>query len=184
MKFIQLSVLLSLVIVCSFGCIGSRSFALASESERAASVSNFDRIKALTGDWYLVGGNRLGKELAPDLTKPFLSYEISSGGHSVIEKLFVSTPKEMTTVYYLSNGHLMMDHYCSLGNQPRMVANPSAEDEIAFRLVDVGNMANPDDLHISSHALEFRASGELVAHWGATRDQKAVSGSIYRVKQR
>ena len=184
MKFMHVSALLSLVMIVSSGCAALPSSALASESERAVSVSNFDRIKALTGDWYLVGGNRLGKELAPDLAKPFLSYEISSGGHSVIEKLFVSTPKEMTTVYYLSNGHLMMDHYCSLGNQPRMVANPSAQGEIAFQLVDVGNMTNPDDLHISSHALEFRASGELVAHWGATRDQKAVSGSIYRVKQR
>lgn len=152
-------------------------------SDRVTGEADFERVKSLSGDWYLVGGMRLGKQLEADPDDPFLSYSVSSGGHSVIEKLFVGKPNEMTSIYYLDSGRLMMDHYCSLGNQPRMVAIAGSEDEIPFRLITVGNMADADELHISSHALEFKGPDELTAHWGATRDRGAVSGSIYEVKR-
>ena len=41
-----------------------------------------------------------------------------------------------------------------------MVAVPGAGDELAFELVGVDNMPVEDDLHISSHALEFPGPGE------------------------
>jgi hypothetical protein len=147
------------------------------------SKDNFGRLKALSGDWYLVGGNRLGKELEPNLEQPFLSYSVSSGGHSVVEKLFVNKSNEMMTIYYLDTGQLKMDHYSSLGNQPKMIAIASAENEILFELLDVSNMASKNDLHISSHSLQFTGPNELTALWGATRDQKPVSGSVYKVKR-
>ena len=122
-------------------------------------------------------------ELEKDPETAFLSYSVSSGGHAVIEKMYVGRPMEMTTVYYLDQGHLRMDHYCSLGNQPRMVAVPGGEDEIAFQLLDVGNMPDVDDLHISSHSLEFPGPGELTVYWGATEDQEDADGSMYRVRR-
>ena len=80
--------------------------------------ADYDQIKELAGDWYLVRGERLGVELESNYDDPFMSYAVSSGGHSVIERLFVDKPNEMVSVYYLSWGQLCMDHYCSLGNQP------------------------------------------------------------------
>jgi len=44
-------------------------------------------------------------------------------------------------------------------------------DEIVFRLLTVGNMSDPNDLHISSHSLEFKGENTLTAHWGATKEQ-------------
>ena len=64
----------------------------ANEAETAVSERNYERLKTLSGDWYLVGGERLGKAVKPNLETPFLSYSVSSGGHSVIEKLFVNQP--------------------------------------------------------------------------------------------
>ena len=156
----------------------------ASQAERVVSEADYDRIKALLGDWYLVGGERLGKVVEANLEEPFLSYAITSAGHSVVEKLFVDQPMEMTSVYYLDKGRLRMDHYCSLGNQPKMVAvSASAENEIAFQTVEVGNMADEDTLHISSHSLEFNGPGEMTVYWGATEGQEPTGGSMYKVKK-
>ncbi len=149
---------------------------------KAAAEKSFDRLKSLSGGWYLAGGTRLGKALEASPEDAFLAHSISSGGHAVIEKLFVGQPREMTTVYYLDQGRLRMDHYCSLGNQPRMVATPSDDNEISFRLLSVDNMPNKNDIYISSHAIEFSGPEEITAHWGATQNKKKSSGSMYRVK--
>ena len=155
----------------------------ATPAERVVSQADFERLKALSGDWYLVSGVRLDVELEPNLEEPFLSYSVSSGGHSVVEKLFAGKPNEMTSVYYLDSGRLMMDHYCSLGNQPRMVAFSHAGDEIDFELIGVTNMNDEDELHISSHALEFHGPNELTARWGATKAGVPGGGSRYTVKR-
>ena len=147
------------------------------------SQAQFEKIKELKGDWYLVGGNQLGKELEANPNEPFVTYEISAGGHCVIEKLFVGQPKEMTTIYHMDNGQLAMAHYCSLGNQPHMVAVKGDDQNIIFQLTKVGNMSHPNDLHISSHSLDF-GNNELTAHWGATKDQKPASTSRFRVKRK
>ena len=154
------------------------------EAERAVAEADFARLKSLAGEWSLVGGVRLGVELEANPDQVFLSYAVSSGGHAVIEKLFVGEPREMTSVYYLDQGRLRMDHYCSLGNQPRLVAVPGSESEIAFAVVTVDNMPDRDDLHISYHSLEFPGPDELTVHWGATEYQKPSGGSVYRVMKR
>lgn len=159
----------------------SPQLAAASEAERAMAEADFERLKGLAGEWFLAGGFRLDEEMEAKPEEAFLSYSVSSGGHAVIEKLFVDQPREMTTVYYLAQGRLRMDHYCSLGNQPRMVAVPGSENEIAFQLVAVDNMPDKNDLHISSHSLEFPGPGELTVYWGATEGQEPSSGSMYRV---
>jgi hypothetical protein len=171
-----------LVLIFATACSSPPSSAV-SQAERAVSEDDYDRIKSLLGDWYLVGGERLGKVVEPNLEEPFLTYAITSAGHSVVEKLFVDQPSEMTSVYYLDKGRLKMDHYCSLGNQPKMVAVAGAENEIAFQVVEVGNLEDKDALHISSHSLEFNGTGEMTVYWGATERQKPTGGSMYKVKK-
>lgn len=144
---------------------------LASTVDVELSERQFEKIKSLAGNWYLTGGNQLGKELEPNPEDRFLTYATSAAGHCVIEKLFAGQTKEMTTVYFIDNGQLAMHHYCSLGSQPLMVAVAEEGDEIVFRLLTVGNMSDPNDLHISSHSLEFKGENTLTAHWGATKEQ-------------
>ena len=159
------------------------AFGQTSQTQPLDAQARFEKIKSLKGDWYLIGGNQLGQELEANPDEPFVRYEISAGGHCVIEKLFVGQPKEMTTIYYMDNGKLAMAHYCSLGNQPHMVAEEGSDPNIFFRLTKVGNMTDPNDLHISSHSLVFNQD-ELTALWGATKDQKAASTSEFRVKRK
>lgn len=101
----------------------------------------------------------------------------------MIEKLFVGKPNEMVSIYYLDMGRLNMDHYCSLGNQPRMVAAAGTESMISFELVGVTDMADANDLHISSHALELNGPEDITAHWGATRNGTPSRGSYYQVRR-
>lgn len=115
---------------------------------------------------------------------PFLTYATSAAENCVIEKLFAGQTKEMTTVYFLDKGQLSMHHYCSLGNQPSMVAVPAEGDEIVFQLLAVGNMSDPNDLHISSHSLKFTGEDMLTALWGATKEQTAASSSVFNVERK
>ena len=156
----------------------------ASAAETEMAERQFEKIKSLVGDWYLTGGNQLGKELEPDPEVPFLTYATSAAGNCVIEKLFAGQKKEMTTVYFFDNGQLSMHHYCSLGNQPSMVAVPAEGDEIVFQLLAVGNMSDPNDLHISSHSLKFAGEDKLTALWGATKEQTAASSSVFNVERK
>lgn len=156
----------------------------ASAAETEMAERQFEKIKSLVGDWYLTGGNQLGKELEPDPEVPFLTYATSAAGNCVIEKLFAGQTKEMTTVYFFDNGQLSMYHYCSLGNQPSMVAVPAEGDEIVFQLLAVGNMSDPNDLHISSHSLKFAGEDKLTALWGATKEQTAASSSVFNVERK
>ena len=158
--------------------------ALESTVDVKLSERQFEKIKSLVGNWYLTGGNQLGKELEPDPEVPFLTYATSAAENCVIEKLFAGQTKEMTTVYFLDKGQLSMHHYCSLGNQPSMVAVPAEGDEIVFQLLAVGNMSDPNDLHISSHSLKFTGEDMLTALWGATKEQTAASSSVFNVERK
>ena len=156
----------------------------ASAAETEMAERQFEKIKSLVGDWYLTGGNQLGKELEPDPEVPFLTYATSAAGNCVIEKLVAGQTKEMTTVYFFDNGQLSRHHYCSLGNQPSMVAVSAEGDEIVFQLLAVGNMSDPNDLHISSHSLKFAGEDKLTALWGATKEQTAASSSVFNVERK
>ena len=182
MRHIATTILTFLYVILVSGCGATKSQRMP-DHRRAIIQDDYDQIKALAGDWYLVRGVRLGVELESNFDEPFMSYAVSSGGHSVIERLFVDKPNEMTSVYYLNAGQLYMDHYCSLGNQPRMVAAPTTLDEIPFKLLSVTNMAGENDLHISSHSIEFDGPDEITVRWGATKDQEPTGGSFYTVKR-
>ena len=177
-----------LVSVAVSGCASPRT-APATAAEQSASAAGYERIKSLAGNWYLTGGERLGKKVEANLDEPFMSYAVSSGGHSVIEKLFLGKPSEMVSIYYLNMGRLHMDHYCSLDNQPRMVAIPSSDsnaiNEIEFQMVEISNLPDLNDLHISSHRLEFKTGepDELTVYWGATEDGTPFNGSVYHTRR-
>ena len=158
---------------------------LPSQSEHAADIAvankQYNRIMSLVGDWFLVDGNQLGQVIEVEQGQPFITYEISSAGNSVVEKLFAGQEKEMTTVYYMDDGALSLAHYCSLGNRPYMTEASSQDGNISFELVRVENMLDANDVHISSHSIEFLGENEMIAHWSSTKDQKPNKSSAFRV---
>src|SRR5271169_895257 len=84
------------------------------------SSPQFDKMKSLVGTWK-------GKD---DEGKPVTaSYKIVSGGSSLMESLEMREhPDAMITMYHLNGSKLMMTHYCSMGNQPRMRMDNVSKD--------------------------------------------------------
>ena len=70
----------------------------------------FEKIKSLEGNWYLFNEPNMLKY--GSINEPFISYEITSAGNAVVEKLFLNQAKEMTTVYHMNIDELVLTHYC------------------------------------------------------------------------
>src|SRR5262249_38307693 len=64
---------------------------------------------------------------------------VVSDGAAVMERLSTPEGGSMITMYYPDGERLMVTHYCSAGNHPRMLAAPlkPGEIDIAFSFFDV-----------------------------------------------
>src|SRR5438034_10298506 len=86
-----------------------------------------ERLKKLAGTW--VEADKDGKPT----DKVVSVIRVTAGGSAVHETLFPGQPHEMMSLYHLDGKDVVMTHYCVLGNQPRMKADPkSAPDRIHF----------------------------------------------------
>ncbi|HAM53320.1 MAG TPA: hypothetical protein DCP92_22475 [Nitrospiraceae bacterium] len=109
---------------------------------------DFERMKELAGVWE--GKADMGKGM--ETIKA--TYELTSAGNAIVERLFVGQPHEMVTVYYDFNGKLVMTHYCSLGNQPHMeLMNPGDKDMTFILSEKSPNLSSVRETHM--HALKF-----------------------------
>jgi hypothetical protein len=56
-----------------------------------------------------------------------VSYQLISGGAAIMERIMPPNEPSMVSIYHLDGDKLMMTHYCSAGNQPRMQAEAQAK---------------------------------------------------------
>jgi hypothetical protein len=112
--------------------------------------SNLERLKKLAGTW--VEADKDGKPT----DKVVSVVKVTAGGSAVHETIFPGTQMEMISVYHQDKNDLVMTHYCMLGNQPRMKADPkSPANQIRF-LFDGGTNFDPKkDMHMHEGTLTF-----------------------------
>ncbi len=97
----------------------------------------FDRIKALAGEWEGKGS---------DGTVVQTTYRVVSNGSAVMNVIDPGGPYEMITMFHMDGKDLMVTHYCSMGNQPRMVARPGTKpNTIEFGFKDVTNVTSANE---------------------------------------
>lgn len=83
-------------------------------------------------------------------------FKVTAGGSAVHETNFPGQPEEMVSVYHLDKGDLVMTHYCMLGNQPRMKADPKAPaNQIKWVFAGGTNFDPAKDMHMHSAVLTF-----------------------------
>jgi len=73
----------------------------------------------------------------------------------------------MLTVYHFDGNRLMLTHYCSAGNQPRMQAgtfNPET-GEIQFLFLDATNLASPSAGHMHNAKIRLVDQNHMSAEW-------------------
>jgi len=119
----------------------------------------FDKIKSLEGSW--TGKDDEGKIVT-------LEYKIVSAGTALMESLNMEDhPDAMVTMYHIDKDKLMMTHYCSMGNQPRMKAGKMSDNgsTISFSMVDATNLASKNDAHMSKLVVMFKDKDHFSQEW-------------------
>ena len=62
----------------------------------------------------------------------------------------------MVSVYYCDGDDLMLTHYCALGNQPRMKADPkSPPNQLRFQFAGGTNLDPAKDMHMHEGTFTF-----------------------------
>ena len=121
-------------------------------------ATGFDQLKTLAGEWE--GKTENGKSVR-------VYYKVISGGSALLETLAPGGEPEMLTVYNLDGNHVMLTHYCSAGNQPRMralAATPGAK-EFNFAFLDATNLASPAAGHMHKLAIRLEDNDHFTQRW-------------------
>jgi hypothetical protein len=141
-----------LVLVCALIVIGT------SQGRAGDVVPAFEKLKALAGDWE---GKMEGGPTAN------VTYRVTSAGSVVIETIMPGEPGEMVTLFDPDGSTIVATHYCAAQNQPRMRASGLSADgkEIAFKFLDVTNLASPDASHMREVTLHFQDADHFTAIW-------------------
>ncbi len=116
----------------------------------AATHPGLERLKKLAGTW--VAADEDGKP-----TDQVVSViKVTAAGSAVQETLFPGQPQEMVSIYHRDGADLLMTHYCALGNQPRMKADPaSPPNQIRFKFAGGTNLDPAKDMHMHEGTLTF-----------------------------
>jgi hypothetical protein len=152
------------------------------EAVKVETHAGFEKLKGLAGTW--VEADKDGKP-----TDTVVSVVKLTGAGSVVhETLFPGQPHEMVSVYHLDKGELVMTHYCALGNQPKMKADPkSAKDSITWLFVGGTNLDPAKDKHMHGGTLKFidtdhiEFSGEA---WEDGKPSKDHCGTMKLVRKK
>ncbi|MBK6427339.1 MAG: hypothetical protein IPF82_14380 [Blastocatellia bacterium] len=116
----------------------------------------FDQIKALAGEW--VAKMSDGGETR-------VAYRVASAGSAVIETIG-DDASGMVSVYTLDGDRILMTHYCSAGNQPRMAAKVAPDAKtLVFEFVDISNLLSPDGMHIRGLAMTIGGPDQVTNVW-------------------
>ncbi len=147
------------------------SVAAATRADEKAAPTNAERfaaLKKLAGDWV-----QLGKDGKPT-DKLVSSIRVTSGGSAVQETLFPGSDHEMVTMYHLDGDDLILTHYCMLGNQPRLRAEPGTNvNKIAFKFVSSTNLKSKDDHHMNQATITIQGKDRFKAEWVSCKEGKA-----------
>jgi hypothetical protein len=110
--------------------------------------AGLEKMKKLVGTWLVADKDGKATDQVASIIK------LTAGGSAVVETIFPGQPMEMVSVYTADGPDLVMTHYCVLGNQPRLKADPkSPSDQIVFKFVGGGNLDPTKDKHMHDATL-------------------------------
>ena len=101
------------------------------EPKVPAGNPQFNALKTLAGEWTIK---------MPDGKVGTQTYRVVSGDSAIILEQNVPGEGSMITMFHPDGQRTVATHYCSMGNQPRMIAAASADTKtIPFKFKDVTN---------------------------------------------
>jgi hypothetical protein len=128
--------------------------------DRDPATPNLDTIKKLVGDWVELD------EAGSPTDNVVSSYRVTAGGSAVLDIEFGGTDHEMLTVYYQDGDELVLTHYCVLGNQPHMRAEPgTGPDKLVFNCEGGTNLSCALDKHMHRGEITLLDEDHLTSKW-------------------
>ena len=127
---------------------------------QSSGQKSFDTIKSLAGNWE--GKDSQGGAVA-------VSNRVTAGGSAVMSEIQTNMhgkSEDMISMINLDGDRVLLTHYCSAGNQPRMQATLSPDGKsITFTFVDATNLASADAPHMKSVTFNFIDDNHHTEEW-------------------
>ena len=125
---------------------------------QSKTASGFDRLKTLVGEWQ---GTSPKGEVFTSTIRPV------SNGTALEETFQNSEDNQMVTLYTPDGDRLLITHYCSTGNQPRMETVPvkAGQKGFAFSFVGVSNLKSPATGHMQNMTLQIVDDDHFTEQW-------------------
>jgi hypothetical protein len=143
-------------------------FASAADKQAGSPAACLEALKKLAGDWVTV--DKDGKATDQVMS----SIKVTAGGSAVHETEFPGTEHEMVTIYYLDGNDLVLTHYCMLGNQPHMKAEPtSTPNRLVFKFAGGSNLNAEKDNHMHEAVIEIPDDQHIKSEWTRCEGGKA-----------
>jgi hypothetical protein len=129
---------------------GVRADTPGGKAQAPAPHPGLERLKKLAGTWVMADKDGKPTDQVVSVVR------VTAGGTAVHETLFPGKPHEMVSVYHRDGADLVMTHFCMLGNQPRMKADPkSPANQIRWQFAGGSNLDPAKDKHMHEGTLTF-----------------------------
>ena len=130
-------------------------------------------VRALEGSWALGEGEHAG----------VIEFQLTSNGSVVRELMFPGDEHEMTNMYSLDGNSLVMTHYCSVGNQPRMRATAVEGNRIVFESDGVGDLKAADEHYMGAMTLVLVDDDTIEQHWVSFNSADDSTHTPFKLKR-
>ena len=140
------------------------------------------KMKKLVGTWVTADENGKPTEQVVSVIK------LTAGGSTIHETLFPGQDMEMVSIYNLDGSDLVMTHYCVLGNQPRMKADPKSPANQIHFVFDGGSNFDPNkDKHMHGATLTIVDKDHIELEglgWEDGKPAKEMCGQLKLVRKK
>jgi hypothetical protein len=138
--------------------------------------ASWEKLRTLVGDWE---GTYDGKPGAR------VSYRLVSNGTALMETMEGEDSSQMITVYHPDGSSVVMTHYCSTGNQPRMRLRGFKDGKLDFAYLDATNLKGGATEHVMSRlVLSFPDADRLVQDWTSKQGGREHVGHFELTRKR
>ncbi len=147
--------------------LGIRADEKKHEAAKTSASEGFARLQKLIGTWVAV-------DAAGKPTDQVVSvFKLTGAGSAIQETIFPGSDHEMVTMYHMDGKDLVLTHYCSAGNQPKMKLDPkSPPKQLNFLFVGGTNLDPAKDTHMHEGRIALIDDDHIEWTWvGHTKGQ-------------
>jgi len=118
---------------------------------------SFDQLKSLTWSWE--GKDSMGQSVE-------VSYRMTAGGSALMSEIVGHGETMISMINFDGPNRLLLTHYCTVGNQPRMQASASPDGKvITFSFLDATNLDNPQSGHMDHVVIALLGPDHHTEEW-------------------